>query len=66
MLARLASIAIDRACGRMEWAVLDWNAPAIDFYRKRGARIMEQWRLCRVTGDALRDLAAEDRRPDLS
>lgn len=53
LLARLAEIAVERGCGRLEWCVLDWNQPAIDFYQGLGARILPEWRLCRVTGDAL-------------
>ena len=57
MLARLAQIAIERACGRFEWSVLDWNEPAIQFYKAVGAVVMPDWRICRVTGDALHALA---------
>jgi GNAT superfamily N-acetyltransferase len=60
LLAHLARIAIERACGRMEWAVLDWNTPAIGFYRRIGAEAMDAWTIYRVTGDALRRLAARD------
>jgi GNAT superfamily N-acetyltransferase len=58
MLARLAQIAIERECGRFEWSVLDWNEPAINFYKAVGAIVMPDWRICRVTGDALHALAA--------
>lgn len=54
LLARLAEIAVERGCGRLEWSVLDWNQPAIDFYQGLGARVMPEWRICRVTGEALR------------
>ncbi len=57
LLKAVAAAAEDRRCGRLEWSVLDWNAPAIAFYEKSGARIMNDWRICRVTGDALRTLA---------
>lgn len=57
MLARLAQIAVERACGRFEWSVLDWNEPAIQFYQAMGAVVMPDWRICRVTGDALTALA---------
>ncbi len=57
LLARLARIAIERQCGRFEWSVLDWNAPAIGFYRKLGAVPLEDWTIFRVTGDALQKLA---------
>ncbi len=58
LLARLASLAEERNCGRLEWAVLDWNQPAIDFYKSLGAAPMFDWRIFRLTGEALRDLAA--------
>jgi len=58
LLSRLAAIALERDCGRLEWSVLDWNAPAIGFYRKLGAVPMDDWTIFRVTGDALSRLAA--------
>lgn len=58
LLARLASAALERGCGRVEWSVLDWNADAIRFYESLGARAMSEWTVYRVTGDALRRLAA--------
>ncbi|MBV9659508.1 MAG: GNAT family N-acetyltransferase [Verrucomicrobia bacterium] len=58
LLTRLAQIAVERDCGRFEWAVLDWNENAIGFYKKLGARVLDDWRICRVTGEALRTLAA--------
>ena len=57
MLTRLAQIAVERQCGRFEWSVLDWNAPAIGFYQQMGADILPDWRICRVTGDSLAALA---------
>ena len=57
LLKHLASIAVDRNYGRMEWAVLDWNTTAIDFYRRLGATLLDDWTLCRVTGQALQKLA---------
>lgn len=57
ILARLAAIAIERGCGRFEWAVLDWNEPSIAFYRKIGAVPMNEWTVQRLTGDALQALA---------
>jgi len=57
LLAELARLAIERGCGRLEWSVLDWNAPAIGFYKRLGARPMEDWTLFRLTGDALHRLA---------
>jgi GNAT superfamily N-acetyltransferase len=53
LLEHLAGRAVERGCGRFEWAVLDWNTPALDFYRGLGARVMDEWRICRLTGDAL-------------
>jgi GNAT superfamily N-acetyltransferase len=53
-----AQLAVERGCGRYEWAVLDWNAPAIDFYRALGAEVLPDWRICRLTGDALARAAA--------
>ena len=58
LLAHLARIAVERQCGRMEWSVLDWNDPAIGFYRQIGAIVMEDWRICRLTRDALTQLAS--------
>ena len=49
LLTRLAQIVLERDCGRLEWSVLDWNAPAIEFYRRLGATIMPDWRICRMT-----------------
>jgi GNAT superfamily N-acetyltransferase len=57
LLQRLAALAVQRGCGRFEWSVLDWNANAIDFYRRMGATVMPDWRICRVTGPALAALA---------
>jgi GNAT superfamily N-acetyltransferase len=53
LLLHLAQLANARGCGRMEWAVLDWNQPAIDFYERLGARRMTEWQICRLTGEAL-------------
>ena len=58
MLAELARIAVERRCGRFEWSVLDWNQPAIDFYKSLGAVPLSEWTVFRVTGDALTRLAA--------
>ena len=57
LLVRLAKIARDRGCGRMEWAVLDWNEPAIKFYRKLGANSMHEWTVFRLTPDEIAKLA---------
>jgi GNAT superfamily N-acetyltransferase len=59
LMMRLAKIAVDRDCGRFEWSVLDWNQPAIDFYRSLGAVGMDEWTVQRVAGDALHALAAQ-------
>ena len=56
LLTRLARLAVERDCGRFEWCVLDWNEGAIRFYQGMGATVMPDWRICRVTGDALRAL----------
>jgi len=58
-LAYLAELAVKRDCGRLEWAVLDWNEPSIKFYESLGARLMKEWIINRMTGKALEDLAAE-------
>jgi hypothetical protein len=53
-LEHLGALAVARRCGRFEWSVLDWNETAIGFYRRMGAEVLPDWRICRVTGDALR------------
>jgi GNAT superfamily N-acetyltransferase len=58
MLQRLAALAVERDCARLEWAVLDWNEPAIAFYKSLGARMMDEWTVMRVDGDALDSLAS--------
>lgn len=60
LLVSLAALARDRDCGRFEWAVLDWNAPAIRFYESLGASVLPDWRIVRVTGDSLARLAGEN------
>ena len=57
LLAKVAQIAIERDCGRLEWSVLDWNVSAQAFYRNMGADILEDWRICRVTEKDLIQLA---------
>ena len=57
LLKKLARIAIERGCGRFEWAVLDWNESAIAFYQRMGAHVLDEWRLCRLTGHELRAAA---------
>jgi GNAT superfamily N-acetyltransferase len=61
LLIRLAQIAIERGYGRLDWAVLDWNAPSIEFYRSLGADPLDAWTGYRLTGDALSRLALGDR-----
>lgn len=58
MLRYLAGVAVQNGCGRFEWAVLDWNLPAIRFYEKMGAEVLKEWRICRVSGKSLPALAA--------
>jgi GNAT superfamily N-acetyltransferase len=62
LLQHLAALAVERGCARLEWSVLDWNQRAIGFYRKLGARPMDDWTVYRVTGDALLALARDARR----
>jgi GNAT superfamily N-acetyltransferase len=59
LLIHLARLAVERGCGRFEWAVLDWNERAIGFYRALGATVLSDWRITRVTGDALAALATQ-------
>jgi len=60
LLVELAKIARDRGCGRMEWAVLDWNEPAINFYRALGAKPMDEWTVFRLTRDEIARLATSE------
>jgi len=57
LLERVAVIAVEKDCLRLQWEVLDWNTPAIEFYRAMGAEFLDEWRNVRVTGEALRKLA---------
>lgn len=57
MLIHLAQLAVERDCGRLEWSVLDWNTPAIEFYKSLGAVAMDEWTIYRVSGDGLPALA---------
>jgi GNAT superfamily N-acetyltransferase len=59
LLKRLAQRCLDEGYARCEWAVLDWNKPSIDFYRSIGAQVLDDWRICRLSGEALRDFANE-------
>jgi GNAT superfamily N-acetyltransferase len=65
LLVRLAGIAVERGCGRFEWAVLDWNTPAQEFYKSLGASTVPEWEIFRVTGEALRRLAAQSDHPQI-
>jgi GNAT superfamily N-acetyltransferase len=58
LLTHVAGIAVERGCGRMEWSVLDWNEPAVGFYRRLGAQVMDDWRICRLTGETLAQVAS--------
>lgn len=58
LLAELARVAVEAGCGRMEWSVLDWNEPSIEFYRRLGARRLDEWHVFRLTGEALSRLAS--------
>ena len=60
LMVHLARLAVERGCGRFEWSVLDWNTPAIDFYRRLGALGLDAWTVQRVSGEALQALAAQD------
>ncbi len=57
LLKRLAQITVERGCGRLEWACLDWNQPSIDFYRSLGAVSMNEWTTYRLTGETLLEMA---------
>jgi GNAT superfamily N-acetyltransferase len=59
LLTRVAQIAMQEGCPRLEWSVLDWNTPAIDFYRSLGAQSMSEWTIMRLSGDALAKLGAQ-------
>lgn len=61
LLKRLAAIAVERGCGRLEWACLDWNTPSVDFYTKRMQAVpMDEWTVYRLTGDTLMQAAKEE------
>ena len=63
LLRRVATIACERDCGRLEWAALDWNAPAVGFYKRLGAETLADWTTYRLTGEALQRLASPPNRP---
>ena len=60
MLKKLAALAVERGCGRLEWSCLDWNSPSIGFYKALGAVPMEEWTVFRVAGETLHTLAKQD------
>jgi diamine N-acetyltransferase len=60
LMARLARRCVDRGYARFEWAVLDWNAPSIAFYKSIGAQVMDEWKICRLSGPALTAFAKEE------
>jgi GNAT superfamily N-acetyltransferase len=62
LLRQVAAIAVERGCGRLKWSVLDWNTPAIDFYRAMGGELMDEWTNVRITGEALERLAKPESR----
>ena len=64
LLRRLAEIAVERNCGRVEWEVLDWNEPSIDFYKSLGAIPLDEWTRYRLTGEALTSLADSNQRKE--
>ena len=57
LLKKLAQITVERGCGRLEWACLDWNKPSIDFYKTLGAAAMDEWTIYRLTGETLTEMA---------
>ena len=57
LLKKLAQITVERGCGRLEWACLDWNKPSIEFYKSLGAAVMDEWTTYRLTGDILMEMA---------
>jgi GNAT superfamily N-acetyltransferase len=61
LLERVAAIAVEQGCARLQWAVLDWNTPAIEFYGAMGSEFLDEWRNMRMSGEALRQLAGMER-----
>jgi GNAT superfamily N-acetyltransferase len=59
LLIHIARLAVERDCGRFEWSVLDWNQPAIDFYRSIGAKPLSEWTIQRMTGESIKSFAAQ-------
>ena len=64
LLRHCARLAVERGCGRFEWSVLDWNTPSIAFYRAAGASVLPDWKICRMTGEALERFARADQPRD--
>jgi len=62
LLKQVAAIAVEKGCARLKWSVLDWNTPAIDFYKAMGGELMDEWTNVRITGEALERLAEPDGR----
>lgn len=60
LLSKLAQLALERGCGRVEWSVLDWNEPSIQFYQRIGATVLPDWRICRMTDAAIANLANQN------
>ena len=60
LLKHCAKLAVERGCGRFEWSVLDWNEPSIRFYKAAGATLMDDWTICRMTGEALERFARDE------
>ncbi len=58
LITAVGKLAVERNCGRFEWTVLDWNEPAIGFYERMGATVLPDWRICRVTGESMHNLAS--------
>lgn len=63
LMAQLAKRCVEQRLARFEWSVLDWNAPSIAFYKSIGADVMDDWKICRLSGPALQNFAAKDSRP---
>jgi len=64
LLKRVAAIAVEKGCERLQWEVLDWNTPAIEFYRAMGAEFLDEWRNVRVSGEAIQRLASPEKQAE--
>jgi len=60
LMARLAQVCIERGYARLEWAVLDWNAPSVAFYQSIGTQVLDEWKICRLSGEALESFARQE------